>query len=180
MVVAKILKTTEDIKQCFNTFHNTLSEAHHEIIVGIETAKRDTEVVRVLARLLFNSFLVFFQEYLGKINSELQTITRDIETLAEEDLNGWRLCLLNSLILREKLTTYEVIKETEMQMSTPECTLKFQCVHTSTANAAELPPSEPSDAQNNTRRKSCHRNKFHPYKKMKYQLVFTQNIDRLI
>ncbi|CAF1457991.1 unnamed protein product [Rotaria sordida] len=67
MVQQEVLKSTEEIKQCFKSYQNDLLAAHQTIISGIENAKQNAE------------------GYLNRIYSELQTINVDIElTLARE------------------------------------------------------------------------------------------------
>jgi hypothetical protein len=99
----------------------------------------------------------------------LQTIKADIETLAREPIfQPERMeALLNQLNqIQEKLETYKMTKDTELEIVVPKYTLKFQCIPASTSDIIESPESEPSDLQDNCGKRSSRRNEFHPYKKI--------------
>ena len=109
----------------------------------------------------------FLQKYLNKIHLELQTITGDIKTLAGESIfQPKRMeALLNQLNdIQKKLETYDVTKNTELEIVVPKYTLKFECIVTSTNDTSAASPSESSNLQDNVRNKSGHHRKFHPYK----------------
>jgi len=99
----------------------------------------------------------------------LETIKADIETLAREPIfQPERMeALLNQLKqIQEKLETYKMTKDSELQIVVPKYTLKFQCTPVSTSDIIESFETEPSDLQDNSGRRSSRRNQFHPYRKI--------------
>ncbi|CAF1117255.1 unnamed protein product [Rotaria sordida] len=106
MVQQKVLKSTEEIKQCFKSYQNGLLEAHQTIISGIENAKQNAE------------------GYLNRIYSELQTINVDIElTLAREAIfqsERMESILIQLNQIQEKPETYGITKDIELQIVIPK------------------------------------------------------------
>jgi hypothetical protein len=100
---------------------------------------------------------------------ELQIISTDIETLVAEPIHQPKrmealLTQLNQV--QEKLQTYEVTKDTKLEIEMPTYKLQFQCVATPTTDTNELFMPESSNPQNNTRKtRSSNKQKFHPYAK---------------
>jgi hypothetical protein len=86
----------------------------------------------------------------------LEAINGDIKTLAAEPIFQPRrmetlLAQLNQI--QEKLQTYEMKKDTELEIVMPKYKLQFQCIPTPVTDTTESVPSESSNLQNNTKRK---------------------------
>jgi hypothetical protein len=92
----------------------------------------------------------------------------DIETLAAEPIFQPRrmealLVQLNQI--QEKIQTYQMTKDTELNIVLPKYTLQFQCTPTTTTDTNELSETESSNLRDNPGRRFSRRNNSHPYRK---------------
>ncbi len=98
----------------------------------------------------------------------MQIIKVDIETLARETIfQPERIEALSNQLNQnqEKLETYEMTKDAELQIVLPKYTIKFQCNPISTTETNESSETESLSVRGNIGRRSSRRHKLHPYRK---------------